>query len=165
VTMILLESGEIAVKGPQVMRGYVDSSLDKDAFTADGFLLTGDLGRFDEHGAILITGRVKDIIIRKGENVSAKEVEDVLYGHPKVADVAVLGIPDEDRGEMVVAFVVAKDPADPPTIPDVREHCKSVGLMTQKIPERIEVIDVMPRNPSGKVPKHELRARISPPPA
>ncbi|MDQ1433918.1 MAG: cyclohexanecarboxylate-CoA ligase, partial [Actinomycetota bacterium] len=73
--------------------------------------------------------------------------------------------PDVDRGEMVVAFVVAKDPADPPTIPDVREHCRSVGLMTQKIPERIEVIDVMPRNPSGKVPKHELRSRISPPPA
>jgi cyclohexanecarboxylate-CoA ligase len=165
VTMILLESGEIAVKGPQVMRGYVDSSLDAEAFTDDGFLRTGDLGRFDEHGAIIITGRVKDIIIRKGENVSAKEVEDVLYGHPKVADVAVLGIPDEERGEMVVAFVVPKDPTDPPTIPDVREHCKSVGLMTQKIPERIEVIDVMPRNPSGKVPKHELRARISPPPA
>jgi cyclohexanecarboxylate-CoA ligase len=163
VTMILLESGEIAVKGPQVMRGYVDSSLDAEAFTDDGFLRTGDLGRFDEHGAIIITGRVKDIIIRKGENVSAKEVEDVLYSHPKVADVAVLGVPDEERGEMVVAFVVPKDPADPPTIPDVREHCKSVGLMTQKIPERIEVIDVMPRNPSGKVPKHELRARISPP--
>jgi acyl-CoA synthetase (AMP-forming)/AMP-acid ligase II len=165
VTMILLDSGEIAVKGPQVMRGYVDNSLDAEAFTADGFLRTGDLGRFDEHGAIIITGRVKDIIIRKGENVSAKEVEDVLYAHPKVADVAVLGIPDEERGEMVVAFVVPKDPSDPPAIPDVREHCKSVGLMTQKIPERIEVIDVMPRNPSGKVPKHELRARISPPPA
>jgi len=161
--MKILDSGEIAVKGPQVMRGYVDSSLDKDAFTEDGFLLTGDLGRFDSNGAILITGRVKDIIIRKGENVSAKEVEDVLYGHPKVADVAVLGIPDETRGEMVVAFVVPKDQADPPTIPDVREHCRSVGLMIQKIPERIEVIDVMPRNPSGKVPKHELRARIIPP--
>ena len=165
VTMKILENGEIAVKGPQVMRGYVDNSLDAAAFTADGFLLTGDLGRFDEHGAILITGRVKDIIIRKGENVSAKEVEDVLYAHPKVADVAVLGIPDVERGEMVVAFVVARDPADPPKIPDVREHCRGVGLMTQKIPERIELIDVMPRNPSGKVPKHELRARISPPPA
>lgn len=165
VTMKILENGEIAVKGPQVMRGYVDSSLDAAAFTADGFLLTGDLGRFDEHGAILITGRVKDIIIRKGENVSAKEVEDVLHTHPKIADVAVLGIPDVDRGEMVVAFVVAKDPVDPPTIPDVRDHCRTVGLMMQKIPERIEVIDVMPRNPSGKVPKHELRARISPPPA
>ena len=160
VTMKILDTGEIVVKGPQVMRGYVDSSLDKDAFTDDGFLRTGDMGRFDEHGAILITGRIKDIIIRKGENVSAKEVEDVLYGHPNIADVAVLGIPDVERGEMVVAFVVPKDPAAPPTLLDVREHCKSVGLMMQKIPERIEVIDAMPRNPSGKVPKHELRAQI-----
>jgi acyl-CoA synthetase (AMP-forming)/AMP-acid ligase II len=160
VEMRLLDNGELVVKGPQVMRGYVDSSLDKDAFTADGWLHTGDMARFDEHGAVIITGRIKDIIIRKGENVSAKEVEDVLYTHPKVADVAVLGIPDEERGEMVVAFVVPKDAGDGPTMHDVREHCKSVGLMTQKIPERIEVIDAMPRNPSGKVPKHELRARI-----
>jgi acyl-CoA synthetase (AMP-forming)/AMP-acid ligase II len=84
----------------------------------------------------------------------------VLYGHPRVADVAVLGIPDEERGEMVVAFVVLKE-GDALTVPDVREYCKSVGLMTQKIPERIEVIDAMPRNPSGKVPKHELRSRIT----
>jgi cyclohexanecarboxylate-CoA ligase len=161
VEMKLLDNGELVVKGPQVMQGYVDGKLDADAFTTDGWLHTGDMARFDEHGSVVITGRIKDIIIRKGENVSAKEVEDVLYGHPKVADVAVLGIPDEDRGEMVVAFVVPKDPADPPAIPDVREHCKSVGLMTQKIPERIEVIDAMPRNPSGKVPKHELRARIT----
>jgi cyclohexanecarboxylate-CoA ligase len=160
VTMKILDTGEIVVKGPQVMRGYVDTSLDADAFTDDGFLRTGDMGRFDEHGAILITGRIKDVIIRKGENVSAKEVEDVLYGHPRIADVAVLGIPDEERGEMVVAFVVLKE-GDALTIPDVREYCKSVGLMTQKIPERIEVIDAMPRNPSGKVPKHELRARIT----
>jgi acyl-CoA synthetase (AMP-forming)/AMP-acid ligase II len=160
VTMKILDNGELVVKGPQVMRGYVDSSLDGDAFTDDGWLHTGDMARFDEHGAVIITGRIKDIIIRKGENVSAKEVEDVLFGHPKVADVAVLGIPDADRGEMVVAFVVPKDAADPPTMQDVREHCKSVGLMTQKIPERIEIIDAMPRNPSGKVPKHQLRATI-----
>jgi cyclohexanecarboxylate-CoA ligase len=161
VEMKVLDNGELAVKGPQVMRGYVDSSLDKEAFTADGWLRTGDMARFDEHGAVIITGRIKDIIIRKGENVSAKEVEDVLYAQPKVADVAVLGIPDEDRGEMVVAFIVPKDAGDPPTMQDVREHCKRVGLMTQKIPERLEIIDAMPRNPSGKVPKHELRARIS----
>jgi len=161
VEMKILDTGELVVKGEQVMRGYVDSTLDADAFTADGYLRTGDTARFDEHGAVVITGRIKDIIIRKGENVSAKEVEDVLFGHPKVADVAVLGIPDEGRGEMVVAFVVPKDASDPPTMLDVREHCTGVGLMTQKIPERIEVIDVMPRNPSGKVPKHELRARIT----
>ncbi len=160
VTMKVLDNGELAVKGPQVMRGYVDSSLDKDAFTADGWLRTGDMARFLDDGTVVITGRIKDIIIRKGENVSAKEVEDVLYGHPKVADVAVLGIPDEERGEMVVAFVVPKDANDPPTIPDVREHCKRVGLMMQKVPERIELIDTMPRNASGKVPKHELRSRI-----
>jgi acyl-CoA synthetase (AMP-forming)/AMP-acid ligase II len=161
VTMKVLDNGELAVKGPQVMRGYVDIALDKDAFTDDGWLRTGDMARFDEHGAVEITGRTKDIIIRKGENVSAKEVEDVLYTHPKVADVAVLGIPDQERGEMVVAFVVPKDADDPPAITDVREHCKAVGLMTQKIPERIEIIDEMPRNPSGKVPKHQLRARIT----
>ncbi|MFM7225768.1 MAG: class I adenylate-forming enzyme family protein [Actinomycetota bacterium] len=160
VTMKLADSGEIVVQGPQVMRGYVDSALDAEAFTADGFLRTGDTGRFDEHGTIVITGRIKDIIIRKGENVSAKEVEDVLYGSPRIADVAVLGIPDAERGEMVVAFVVPTDPGDPPDLEHVREHCKGVGLMMQKIPERIEVIDAMPRNPSGKVPKHELRARI-----
>ena len=158
----LVDNGELVVKGPQVMRGYVDSSLDADAFTADGWLHTGDMARFDEHGAVVITGRIKDIIIRKGENVSAKEVEDVLYTHPKIADVAVLGIPDDDRGEMVVAFIVPKDPADPPTLRDIFEFCKDVGLMTQKIPERLEILDAMPRNPSGKVPKHELRARIVP---
>jgi cyclohexanecarboxylate-CoA ligase len=160
VEMKVLDNGELAVKGPQVMQGYVDSSLDAEAF-ADGWLRTGDMARFDEHGTVIITGRVKDIIIRKGENVSAKEVEDVLYGHPKVADVAVLGIPDEDRGEMVVAFIVPKDAADPPDVRSVYEHCNNVGLMTQKIPERVEIIEAMPRNPSGKVPKHELRATIT----
>ena len=79
----MLDNGELVVKGPQVMRGYVDSSLDADAFTDDGWLHTGDMARFDEHGAVIITGRIKDIIIRKGENVSAKEVEDVLYSAPE----------------------------------------------------------------------------------
>ena len=155
------EEGEVVVKGPQVMRGYVDSSLDADAFTPDGFLHTGDLGRFDQHGAILITGRIKDIIIRKGENVSAKEVEDVLYAHPAITDVAVLGIPDADRGEMEVAFVVPADASAPPNLKSIFDFCRESGLMTQKIPERLEIIEVMPRNPSGKVPKHELRATIT----
>ncbi|MET1000462.1 MAG: AMP-binding protein [Acidimicrobiia bacterium] len=156
----VLDSGELVVKGPQVMQGYVDASLDADAFTADGWLRTGDMAGFDQHGAVLITGRIKDIIVRKGENISAKEVADVLYTHAKIADVAVLGIPDEDRGEMAVAFVVPADPADAPDLRAIAEHCTAAGLMTQKIPERLEIIDAMPRNPSGKVPKHELRARI-----
>jgi cyclohexanecarboxylate-CoA ligase len=158
----VLDNGELVVKGPQVMRGYVDASLDAGAFTDDGWLHTGDMARFDEHDTVIITGRIKDIIVRKGENISAKEVEDVLYSHPKITDVAVLGIPDEERGEMAVAFVVATDAADPPTLREIAEHCKTAGLMVQKIPERLELIEVLPRNPSGKVPKHELRARIVP---
>jgi acyl-CoA synthetase (AMP-forming)/AMP-acid ligase II len=152
--------GELIAKGPSLMRGYVDASLDAVAFTPDGFFRTGDLARFDPHGAVIITGRLKDIIIRKGENVSAKEVEDVLFGHPKVADVAVLGLADPDRGEMVCACVVPTDADDPPTLTEIFQYCKGEGLMTQKIPERLEILDVMPRNPSGKVPKHELRARL-----
>jgi acyl-CoA synthetase (AMP-forming)/AMP-acid ligase II len=153
--------GEIVVRGPQVMRGYVDASLDADVFTADGFLRTGDIGRFDEHGAVVITGRLKDIIIRKGENVSAKEVEDVLFGHPAIADVAVFGMPDAERGEMVCAAIVPTPDAAPPTRDDVLAFCRAQGLMVQKVPERIEVVEVLPRTPSGKVPKHELRARFS----
>jgi acyl-CoA synthetase (AMP-forming)/AMP-acid ligase II len=152
--------GEIVVTGPQVMRGYLDASLDAEAFTADGFLRTGDLGRFGKHGEVVITGRVKDIIIRRGENISAKEVEDVLYGHPGVADVAVVGIPHAETGEQAVAFIVPADAGAPPDLRSVFEHCAAAGLMTQKIPERVEILEAMPRNPSGKVPKHELRARI-----
>jgi cyclohexanecarboxylate-CoA ligase len=152
--------GEIVAKGRQIMRGYTDASLDAAAFTPDGFFKTGDVGRFLADGTVVITGRIKDIIIRKGENVSAKEVEDALYQHPGIADVAVFGIPDVDRGEMVVAAIVAKDADAPPTQQDVFEHCTAIGLMTQKIPERLMILDAMPRNPSGKVPKHELRRQL-----
>jgi acyl-CoA synthetase (AMP-forming)/AMP-acid ligase II len=154
------QEGEVVVKGPQVMRGYVDASLDAEVFTADGYLRTGDIGRFDEYGGVVITGRLKDVIIRKGENVSAKEVEDVLFAHPAVADVAVLGLPDAERGELVCACVVVADGQVAPTRDDLFGFCREQGLMTQKIPERVEVLDVLPRTPSGKVPKHELRARI-----
>jgi acyl-CoA synthetase (AMP-forming)/AMP-acid ligase II len=155
------EEGEIVVRGPQVMRGYVDASLDADVFTADGFLRTGDIGRFDEHGAVVITGRIKDIIIRKGENVSAKEVEDVLFGHRAIADVAVFGMPDAERGEMVCAAIVPAPGTTAPSRDDIVAFCRQQGLMIQKVPERIELVEVLPRTPSGKVPKHELRARFT----
>ena len=106
-------------KAPQLMLGYLDSSLDADAFDDEGFFRTGDLGMLNERGMLTITGRLKDVIIRKGENVSAKEVEDHLYRHPKVADVAVIGLPDAERGEMVCAVVQTAEGAEPITLPEL----------------------------------------------
>jgi acyl-CoA synthetase (AMP-forming)/AMP-acid ligase II len=92
--------------------------------------------------------------------VSAKEVEDCLYTHPDIADVAVFGIPDVDRGEMVVAAIQLTEGAAEPTVASIFEHCKAAGLMAQKAPERLMIVPVLPRNPSGKVPKHELRKQL-----
>lgn len=151
------EEGEIRAKAPQLMKGYLDSSLDADAFDDEGYFRTGDLGRIDERGNVVITGRLKDVIIRKGENVSAKEVEDLLYLHPAIVDVAVIGLPDPDSGERVCAVVQTAEGQEPVTFDGMVAHLKEQGLMTQKLPEQLEFIDVIPRNPSGKVLKHVLR--------
>ena len=135
------------------MKGYLDSSLDADAFDEEGFFRTGDLGVLNERGMLTITGRLKDVIIRKGENVSAKEVEDHLYRHPKVADVAVIGVPDADRGEMVCAVVQTAEGAEPITLPELFEFLKAEGLMVQKIPERLEIIEVHPAQPDRQDPQ------------
>jgi acyl-CoA synthetase (AMP-forming)/AMP-acid ligase II len=142
------------------MKGYLDSSLDAEAFDEDGWFRSGDLGRIDADGMVTITGRVKDIIIRNMENVSAKEVEDVLFNHPGIADVAVIGVPDPKTGERVCAVIVPQDPADPPTLQTVVPYAREQGLMTQKLPERVEIVDALPRNPTGKVLKFELRDRF-----
>ena len=155
------EEGEVRAKAPQLMQGYLEGSLDAEAFDDEGYFRTGDLGMLNERGMLTITGRLKDVIIRKGENVSAKEVEDHLYRHPKVADVAVIGLPDEERGEMVCAVVSTAEAADPITLPEVFDYLKSEGLMVQKIPERLEVVAVIPRNPTGKILKNELRKTYS----
>jgi acyl-CoA synthetase (AMP-forming)/AMP-acid ligase II len=142
------------------MRGYLDASLDAAAFDEDGWFKTGDLGRIDADGMVTITGRVKDIIIRNMENISAKEIEDLVFTHPAVADVAVIGVPDPKTGERVCAVVVPKDPADPITFDQLVAFCREQGLMTQKLPERLEIVDALPRNPTGKVLKFELNARF-----
>jgi cyclohexanecarboxylate-CoA ligase len=155
------EEGEIRAKGPQLFRGYLDSTLDAEAFDEEGFFRTGDLGRLDADGYITITGRLKDVIIRKGENISAKEIEDLLFKHPAIGDVAVIGLPDQAAGERACAIVVPADPEAPPNLEDVFEFCKQAGLMTQKIPEQLEIVDVLPRNATGKVLKHELRKQYA----
>ena len=103
------DEGEIRIKGPQVFRGYIDSSLDADAFDPDGFFRAATSAIVDADGYVTITGRLKDVIIRNGENISAKEVEDLLYSHPVVADVAVIGLPDPKTGERACAVVAVKD--------------------------------------------------------
>jgi len=152
------EEGEVRAKAPQLMLGYLDSSLDAEAFDEEGYFRTGDLGSFNERNMLTITGRLKDVIIRKGENVSAKEVEDHLYKHPKVADVAVIGLPDPNSGERVCAVVVAKDPGDPLSFEEMVEYLRADGLMVQKIPEQLEHEAVLPRNAGGKILKRELQA-------
>lgn len=153
------EEGEVRAKAPQLMVGYTDSALDAEAFDADGWFRTGDLGRLDERNMLTISGRLKDVIIRKGENVSAKEVEDHLYAHPTVADVAVIGLPDAVSGERVCAVVTVVDDAHPLEFDAMVDFLIGRGLMRQKVPEQLELIDVIPRNPAGKILKRELRER------
>jgi len=153
--------GEVCVRAPQLLTGFVDASLDREAFDADGFFRTGDLGRVDPDGYLVLTGRLKDVIIRKGENISAPEVEGHLFEHPKVAEVAVIGLPDPDRGERCCAVVRAVDPADALAFDEMSEFLEARGLMRQKIPEQLEHVDAMPHNPSGKIVKARLCERFS----
>lgn len=127
------EEGEVRLRAPQLFRGYVDSSLDRDAFDAEGFYRTGDLGRVDTDGYLAISGRLKDIIIRKGENISAREVEQFLSKHPKVVDVAVIGLPDADSGERACAVVTCQDPTRPLDFDEMAGFLREAGLMVQKI--------------------------------
>jgi cyclohexanecarboxylate-CoA ligase len=155
------EEGEVRVKGPQLCKGYLDPELNKAAFDEDGFFRSGDLGSLDEDGFLAITGRLKDVIIRKGENISAKEVEDLLYQHPKIADVAVIGLPDPRSGERCCAAVLCREPGAPLEFEEMVRFLKERDLMPQKIPEQLELCDEVPRNPTGKILKHELRERYS----
>jgi len=154
------EEGELRAKAPQMMKGYLDPSLDADAFDDEGWFRTGDLGRIDADGMVTITGRLKDIIIRKGENISAKEVEDLLFTHPLVADVAVIGLPDASSGERACAVVALKDVGSPLSMDEMSSFLRSKNLRAQAIPEQLEFLDALPRNPAGKVMKQDLKKRF-----
>ena len=155
------EEGELRLKGPQRMLGYIDARLDADAFDEEGWFRSGDLGVVDAQGNIRITGRLKDIIIRNAENISALEVEDALFQHAAIHDVAVIGLPDVRSGERVCAVVVTEPGRDDPTLEALAEHCRALGLAAQKWPERVEVVDDLPRTPMGKVRKEDLRKRYA----
>ncbi|OBH07023.1 cyclohexanecarboxylate-CoA ligase [Mycobacterium sp. E2699] len=151
------QEGELRLKGPQCFLGYADGALDADAFDADGWLRTGDLGMVDADGNVRVTGRIKDAIIRNAENVSALEVENALATHPAVADVAVIGVPDPRTGERVCAVVVPAS-GDGVSLDSLVQHCRSQGLSRYKHPERLVIVDALPRNQFGKVIKKDLRA-------
>jgi acyl-CoA synthetase (AMP-forming)/AMP-acid ligase II len=151
------ESGEIAVRAPQMLLGYLDPADDNESFTHDGFFRMGDLGRRVAGRFLEITGRKKDIIIRKGENISPLEIENALASHPCVRQSAVVGIPDTVRGEMVVAFVQPVD-GRAFTFADMTAHLDRLGLARQKFPERLRVVASLPVNTIGKVQKNELKA-------
>jgi acyl-CoA synthetase (AMP-forming)/AMP-acid ligase II len=154
--------GEIRAQGRSMCHGYLDPSQNEAGFDRDGFFRTGDVGFLDEDGYLEVTGRLKDIIIRKGENISAVEIEDLLYTHAAIKEVAVIGIPDPERGEMCCAVVVLNDPAASVALGDITEFLLSLGLMKQKCPERLEVRTSLPRDFSGKVKKSQLREECAP---
>ncbi|MFF4589057.1 class I adenylate-forming enzyme family protein [Streptomyces sp. NPDC001388] len=162
----IAEGGEVRLRGEAVCQGYLDPAQTAEAFDEEGFLRTGDLGYLTASGHLVLTGRLKDVIIRKGENVSAKEIEDLLAAHPGVGDVAVIGLPDAERGERVCAVVERAPGAGEPTLEAVTSYLRAAGLSVHKLPEQLEVVDALPRNETlRKVLKYKLRERYARPPA
>ncbi|MEU9570063.1 AMP-binding protein [Streptomyces massasporeus] len=159
---IRIVDGEVRLRGEAVCRGYLDPEQTAEAFDEDGFLRTGDLGRLTDTGHLVLTGRLKDVIIRKGENISAQEIEDLLHRHPAVGDVAVIGLPDAARGELVCAVVEQPPGAEALTLADVTAFLRTEGLSVHKLPERLEVVDALPRGETlRKVLKYKLREHYS----
>jgi acyl-CoA synthetase (AMP-forming)/AMP-acid ligase II len=156
------EEGEIIARGPGLFAGYLHPSDNDGAFLDDGFFRMGDLGRIvrgDDGGEyIVITGRKKDIIIRSGENISPKEVEDLLFNHPAVADVAIVAMPSATTGEKGCAFIIPR-PGQTIDLAEIRRFLDGAGLARQKFPEHVVLVDDLPRVPSGKVKKDVLRVR------
>jgi len=149
--------GEVQGRGPECFAGYLDAALNGDSFTADGWFRTGDLGTIDPAGYLRITGRLKDIIIRKGEKISVKEVEDAIAAHPAVAEVAVIPRPDANTGERACA-VVRLHPGMHVDLVTLTAFLATHGLAKQKWPEQLEVVDDFPRTDSGKIQRAKLKA-------
>ena len=155
------ESGEICARGYQQFLEYLhDPEATARAVDAEGFVHTGDLGMLDERGYLTVTGRLKDLIIRGGENISPAEIEAVVAGHHAVADVAVVGLPDDRWGEVVAAVITLRDGAPTPDGPDIAQHV-ATRLAAFKVPARWFVAATLPRTPTGKVRKFALRDAIA----
>jgi len=156
------EVGEILARGPRVMSGYwKDAEKTAKALTEDGWLRTGDKGYLDEEGYIYLAGRGDDMIIRAGENISPEEVEDILYAHPKIDEVAVIGVPDPDWGQEPKAVVVLKK-GETATPEEIMEFCRQ-RLSSFKRPRYVAFVDELPRTSTGKLLKRVLREQYGEP--
>lgn len=151
------ESGEMLTRGYSVMKGYWNHPEKiAEAIDEDGWMHTGDLGAMDEDGYVAITGRIKDMLIRGGENIYPREIEEFLFTHPNVRDAQVIGVPDDRYGEEIMAWVVLADPDEPLTAENLTEF--SCGKLSRhKIPRYVHVVDGFPMTTSGKVRKVEMR--------
>ena len=158
----IADDGEIRARGPQMLAGYVHVEDEAAAFDADGFYRTGDQGRLVDGDHLVVTGRIKDLIIRNGENISPKEIEDLLAGHPQVAEVAIVGVPDARTGERAVAVIVARS-GGTPDVATLAAHLESFGVARFKYPEAVVLWEALPRNDAGKVLKVAIRARLTAP--
>ncbi|CAG9621666.1 AMP-binding protein [Sutcliffiella rhizosphaerae] len=153
------DQGELCTRGYHVMRGYYKMpDQTKDTIDEDGWLHTGDLATMDKEGYLVITGRLKDMIIRGGENIYPREIEEFLYTHPKVFDVQVVGVPDEKFGEQVAAFIKVK-PGETLNESEIKEYCKG-NISNFKIPFFVEFLDNYPMTASGKIQKFKLRELV-----
>jgi acyl-CoA synthetase (AMP-forming)/AMP-acid ligase II len=158
---VKLVDQEIRARGAQMLVGYRHAEDEVTAFDDDGYFRTGDLGRWDGD-CLVVTGRAKDIIIRNGENISPKEIEDILVGHPAIAEVAVVGLPHPRTGEQACAVIVVAASEEPvPDVAALREFLDGHGVARFKIPERVAIWDALPKNDAGKVLKHSIRATLN----
>ena len=153
------EDGEICVRGPCLFSGYTDVEVTRDSFDSEGYFLTGDIGHITQDRAIVVTDRKKDLIIRGGEKLSAREVEEALLSHPRIVDVAAVRMPHARLGETICLYAVIT-PGPALGLSDVHAHMAQQGFARQKFPERLEQVESLPRTPSGKVRKDQLRDRI-----
>jgi fatty-acyl-CoA synthase len=151
------ETGEFCTRGYSVMLGYWDDpARTAEAIDADGWMHTGDLATMDADGYVNIVGRIKDMVIRGGENIYPREVEEFLYGHPDIVDVQVIGVPDVKYGEELMAWVRLRDGAEPLSADDIRDYCRG-RIAHFKIPRYVHVTDEFPMTVTGKVQKYKMR--------
>jgi acyl-CoA synthetase (AMP-forming)/AMP-acid ligase II len=153
-------SGEIYARGPQMLVGYRNPEDDASAFDAQGYFRTGDLAQWVDDEYLVVTGRAKDIIIRSGENIAPKEIEDILGGHPDIVEIAIVGLPDQRTGERACAVIVPTV-SPGPDVESLRDFLIGYGVAKFKAPEQVVIAESLPKNDAGKVLKHQIRAELT----